>query len=280
MTHSRNAGLRTSNEILIAGADARRADGVDQKRSEKTPRNRAVGQRSNAQPPRKQHTTRNDGGVVEQRREGGEQEQPPREQHGGNHSTHIKEQLRRQQNAGQVDAKLHLLRIELGEEKARNLGRKDFRQDNPDSQHGGHHGDDDRESLLRLAFLFLREKAGVDRNEGDGSSSAGHQVVQPVGNCEAGDVGVGRRSGAERVGNVGLAHVADHPREHDRRHEQQGGGKSAVLVRRTKPAQQTCEPRDRSRFGAEFAIFTIKGRFYTQTLRCPDTPNGSCDLSS
>ena len=27
---------------------------------------------------------------------------------------------------------------------------------------------------------------------------------------------------------------------------------------------------------AEFAIFTIKGRFYTQTFRAPDTPNGSC----
>jgi len=28
---------------------------------------------------------------------------------------------------------------------------------------------------------------------------------------------------------------------------------------------------------AEFAIFTIKGRFYTQSFRCPDTPNGSRD---
>ena len=132
---------------------------------------------------------------------------------------------------------------------ARDLGRKDFGQDNPDPQHRRHHGDDYRKSLLCLAFFFLREKTGVDRNEGDGSGSTGHQVIKPVGNCEAGDVGVGRRPGAERVGNVGLAHVADHPREHDRRHEQQGGGKGAVLVRRTKPAQPDGRTRDRSRFG-------------------------------
>src|ERR1700749_2318149 len=29
----------------------------------------------------------------------------------------------------------------------------------------------------------------------------------------------------------------------------------------------------------EFAVFAIKGRFYTQTFRSPDTPDGSCSLS-
>ena len=101
---------------------------------------------------------------------------------------------------------------------ARNLRSENFRQENAHAQHRGHDGDDDRESLLGLCFLFLRKKAGVDRNEGDGSGPARHQIIKPVGDGEAGDVGISRWPGAERISNIGFAHVADHAREHDRRH--------------------------------------------------------------
>ena len=102
----------------VAGADAGRADGIDQKWSQKTPRHRAVSQRGNTQPVREQHSSHDDRGVIEKRPEGGKQKQPSRQQYRRNHATDVKEKLRRKQNAGQVNAKLHLFRIEFGEELA------------------------------------------------------------------------------------------------------------------------------------------------------------------
>jgi len=58
------------------------------------------------------------------------------------------------------------------------------------------------------------------------------------------DVGVGLRSGAEGVGNVGLAHIADHARKHHRRHQQQRGREGRVLVRGAEEAQKSGHGRD------------------------------------
>ena len=110
-----------------------------------------------------------------------------------------------------MNAKLHLLRVEFGEEQARYFGREDFRQKDAYAQHRRHHGDDDRKRLLRLRFFFLRDKARVDRDKSNGGGSARHQVIEPVGYGETGDVGVSRRAGAECVSDIGLAYIANHP---------------------------------------------------------------------
>ncbi len=147
-----------------------------------------------------------------------------------------------------MNAELHLLGAEIGKKMARDFRGKKFRQQDAHAQHRGHHGDDDRESFLRFVFLVLREKTGVDRNEGDGSGAARHQIIQPVGNGEAGDVGVGCGPGAEGIRDIGLAHIPDHARQHDRRHEQQRGRKRSVLMGRAKEANQAGEAANRARF--------------------------------
>ncbi len=67
---------------------------------------------------RKQHAAHDDGRVVDQGRECGKEEQPPRKQDRRNYSADIKENLGRQQDARQVNAKVKLLGAELGEKMA------------------------------------------------------------------------------------------------------------------------------------------------------------------
>ena len=178
------------------------------------------------------HAANNDEYVVEQRPEGREKKQAMREQDGGDNPPYIEEDLRRQQNAGQVDRQLHLRRRETMKHPAHKLRRKDFRENGAGNHHRSHHRDDDGESLLRVGFALLREKPRIDRDECNRSRAPGHDVVEPVRQGEGGDVGVGLRPGAKSVGNICLADVADHPRQHHRRHQQQRGRKSRVLVRR------------------------------------------------
>ena len=101
----------------------------------------------------------------------------------------------------------------------------------PDDQHHGHHGDDDGESFLRIGSRFSGEEAGVDRDERDRRCAAGDEVVEPIGQGEGGDVGVGLRAGTEGLGDVGFADVSDDARDHDGGHQQQRCGKRGVLMR-------------------------------------------------
>jgi hypothetical protein len=137
-----------------------------------------------------------------------------------------------------MNAQLQLLGIEAAEHMAFDLRCKDFCQDGPDPQHHGHYRHDDGKRFLCVLFFVLGQKSRVDRNKGDGGSSPGNEVVQPVGDGEAGDISVGLRTRAERPGDVGLAHIADDAREHDRRHEQQRRREGCVLVRRPQQAQK------------------------------------------
>jgi len=160
-------------------------------------------------------------------------------QDGGDDSSDIKEDLRREQDAREMNTELQLLGREAVEHPAGELRGEDFGYDGAGDEHRGHHSDDDGESLLGVVLALLRQKAGVDGDESDRGGAAGDDVVEPVGQGEGGYVGVGLLSGAESVGDVGLADVSDHARERDGRHQQQRRRKRGVLVRGTKKAQQT-----------------------------------------
>jgi hypothetical protein len=93
--------------------------------------------------------------------------------------------------------------------------------------------------MEKVFCVLLREKTGVDGNECDGGGAAGDQVVQPVGDGEASDIGVGLGAGAESPSNVGLADISDDARGHDGRHQQHGCRENAVLVRGPEMAEQS-----------------------------------------
>jgi len=119
------------------------------------------------------------------------------------------------------------------------LRREDLSHYGAGDEHGGHHGNDDGESLLRVLLALFRQKTGIDGDECDRGGATGNDVVEPVGQGEGGDVCVGLLPGAEGVGDVGLADVSDHARERDGRHQQQRRRKRRVLVRWPEETQQT-----------------------------------------
>ncbi len=258
-----------SKEIAVAGPDARSSDGIDQEWAEDGAGKRSVGQGGDPQTVGEQNSADDNGDVVEQRPESRKQEQAARKQHRGHDAADVEEDLRRQQDAGEVNAEIELIGVETAEQVALDLRSEDFGEDGADPQHDRHHGDDDGEGLLRVLFFVLREEAGVDGNEGDGGGAAGDNVVQPVGNGETGDVGIGLRAGAEGPGDVGLADVSDDARRHDGRHQQQRGRKGAVLVRRPEMAEETVHSR---RFRRKTQIEVIRTKelpqIYAEERRC------------
>jgi len=129
-----------------------------------------------------------------------------------------------------MNAEIDLLWCEAGEHPAHELGREDLGQDGAGDQHGGHHGDDDGESLLRILLALFREETGVDRDKSDRSGASRDDVVEPVGQSKRGDVSVGLLAGSESIGNVGFADVSDGARERDGRHQKQRGRKGGVLM--------------------------------------------------
>src|SRR5258706_2244052 len=138
-----------------------------------------------------------------------------------------------------MNTELHLLRREAVEHPTGELRREDLGHNGAGDEHGGHHGDDDGECFLRVLLALFREKAGIDGDERDRSGAAGHDVVEPVGQSECSDVGVGLLPGTESVGDVGLADVSDYARERDGAHQQQRRREGGVLVRWAEKAQQT-----------------------------------------
>jgi len=123
--------------------------------------------------------------------------------------------------------------------------------------------------------FFSARKAGIDRNERDGSGPASNQIIQPVRNGEPGDISIGRAPRSEGVGDICLAHVADHAGEHHGRHQQERRRKSAVLMRRTQETEQTDETLKPAGPHSTLQNSPIRGGFYTQRLGSPDTPRGS-----
>ena len=113
---------------------------------------------------------------------------------------------------------------------------EDFGDDDASDENGRHYGDDDREGFLCVGLTFLGEEACVNRNEGDGGSASGNDVIEPVREREGGNVGIDLSSGAELVGDIGLADESDDTGKHNGRHEEHGRGEGAVLVRRAEEA--------------------------------------------
>src|ERR1700733_4304112 len=97
--------------------------------------------------PSADHSSGNDEHVIEQRSEGGEEKQTVREQDGGDHSANVKENLCRQQNAGEMDGEVYLCERETAKHPAHKLRRKNLRENGACNHHRSHHGNDDRESL-------------------------------------------------------------------------------------------------------------------------------------
>ncbi len=141
-----------------------------------------------------------------------------RQQDCGDNSSDVKEDLRRQQNAGQMDGQVHLRWRESVKHPAHELRREDFSNDRPHDHYCAHDRNNYGKGLLRIGIAFFRQETRIDGDECNGRSASGDDVVEPVRQGEGGNVGVGLRTGAEGVGNVSLANVADHAREHNRRH--------------------------------------------------------------
>ena len=93
---------------------------------------------------------------------------------------------------------------------ARDLRREDFRQNDANTQHRRHDRDDDRKSFLRVLFPFFRKEASVDRDKRDGRRPPSYDVVQPVRNGEAGNIGIGLRPSAKCPRDICLADVPHH----------------------------------------------------------------------
>lgn len=182
------------------------------------------------------------------------------EQHGRDDSADIEENLRREQDASEMNAEAHLLRVEAAEHPTGELRCEDFGDDRPGDEHGGHDGDDDGESFLRVLLAFFGEKSRIDGDECDGGGAAGDDVVEPVGQGESGDVGVGHLSGAESVGDVGLADVSDDAREGDGRHQQQRRGEGGVLVRGTEEAEKTHRLQSNASDGVVRELSAVRNR--------------------
>ena len=127
------------------------------------------------------HSSGNDEHVVKQRPECRQKKQPVREQDGGDDASDVKEDLCRQQNAGQMDGQVDLRGRETAKHPAHELRREDFSEDGAGNHHRGHDRDDDGEGFLRVGIAFFREKPCIDRDECNGSRTPGHNVVEPVG---------------------------------------------------------------------------------------------------
>ena len=205
----------------VAGADFGCSERVDQKRSGNAAGERTEGQGGDSHLASGDHSAADDEHVVDQRAECRKQKQTVREQHRGNDSSNIKEDLRGQKNAREMNAESQLLGREAVEHPTGELRGEDLGEDGACDQHRGHHRNDDGESFLGVLLALFRQKPGIDGDECDGGGAAGDDVVEPVGEGESGDVGVGLLTGAEGVGDVGLADVSDHARERDGRHQQQ-----------------------------------------------------------
>ena len=151
----------------VSGPNPGGADRVEQKWTGNAAGERTEGEGSDSDLASRGHSTGNDEYVVDQRTERRQQEQTMREQNRRNHSANVEEDLGGEKNARQMNTEIDLLGSEAGKHPADELGSEDFGQDGAGNQHGGHHGDNDRESLLRVVLAFFGEEAGVDGDKSD-----------------------------------------------------------------------------------------------------------------
>ena len=228
---------------LISGADTRCPQHARQKRSSNAADQSPVRQRSNPEMLASQNPARDDEHVVNQRSKCREQKQSVRQQHRRNHSAYVKENLRRQENPSEMNAKLNLLRRKppvrtRGAHKpAHKLRRKYLRQNRSYNQHRRHHRDDDGKRLLRVRLAVLGQKSRINRDECDRSRASGHDIVEEIRKCKGCYVGVGRSARPVGPGDVGIPRVAYHPRQHHRRNQQQSRRERRVCMRRTEKTQ-------------------------------------------
>jgi len=113
---------------------------------------------------------------------------------------------------------------------------EDFGDDDASDENCRHYCNDDREGFLCVGLTFLGEEACINRDESDGGSASGNDVIKPVRQREGGNVSIDLSSGAELVGDVGLANESDDAGKHNSRHQEHGCREGAVLVRRTEEA--------------------------------------------
>ena len=124
------------------------------------------------------------------------------------------------------------------------LRREHFRDDRADDHHRRHHGNHHGKSFLRVSVPFFGQKSCIDGDECNRSRAPSHNVVEPIRQRKRRDVSVGLAARPEGIGDVSLAHIPDHPREHYRSHEQHRGREGRVLVRRAEKAEHfghSCE---------------------------------------
>ena len=108
-----------------------------------------------------------------------------------------------------MHAQIQLLWLKVVKHQARDLGGEDFGQNDADTQHQRHYGDDHGKSLLRVLLPFFCQKARVDRNESDRDRAACDQVSQEIGNLEGGDISIRRRTSPKCPRSIGFANIAD-----------------------------------------------------------------------
>ena len=205
---------------------------------EETARHRAHRQRSDPKVMRQRYAAEDNAEVVDDRPQRRHQEHPVRRQHRRHDSADIEEQLRRQQNARQIDAKPVLLRRKVRRNRRDNLRREKLGSHDPDHQHCRHDADDRRKSPVRLLLFLVRQVSRVDCDERDARRPARENVVEEVRNGERRYISVRRVPRTKRIRDVRVAQVADDPRQHHRAHQQQRGRVRRVLVRRTQHPQR------------------------------------------
>ena len=128
------------------------------------------------------------------------------------------EQLRRQQDAGEVGTERSGLRIERAEEEVRVERGKEFGKHNPGAEQERHREQHDGERAVATLIVAGLAIAVEDVDERDRCYSANQKIVDHVGQVERRVIRIGNAACAEHMRDVLLAHQTKQAREYGRDH--------------------------------------------------------------
>jgi hypothetical protein len=187
----------------------------------------------------KEDGAKDDSGVINDRGEGLVQEDFADLQARTHDTANEEEQLRWNDNARHGGAEGDFCRVAaktfISEQNI--LGRKDFGQQNAETEHKEHGGEDDGERAVAPFFVAGFAIAIEDGDERDGGCATDEEIGEQIGEFKRCAVGVLRDSGAEQGVDVFDADEGKDTGEHRRKHEQEGSGEDAVGCGRAKEGE-------------------------------------------
>ena len=210
-------------------AGAVRAINLQQKIAEDGSAENADGESGDADAGREQDAAENDAEVIDDGREGRNDELAFGVLHRAEDAAFVKTDLGGEHDAGEEDDALAFGGIEAGGDEFDELGRENFGerdQDDEDHAHHGHHGG---KGAPAFVFAFFGDVHGENRDESYAERAACDQIIQEIGESEGGVVGVGDGVGADLVGDGPFAEEPENAAEQHAGHDDAGGGGDAAV---------------------------------------------------